>query len=340
MSEIASQPCGPELASRACGPEFSPPAALRNAHVQTFSASWPRRVAELPAGEPARFVAPDGEPLCARVHWQPGPRDRSPAALLIHGLEGSATSSYVRATAARLLRAGWHVVRLDQRGCGEGERATPTLHHGGRSDDLAAVVGALLEREGVARLAAIGFSLGGAVLLKLLGEYGSAPPRGLVAAAALSPLLNPLHVQRHLDRPTSVLYRRFFLGRMAAKLRRRAALFPGDHPAHDYRARTVLEFDERFTAPRIGYASAEEYYRRADALPLLPAIRVPTLLLHAQDDPVVPFAGLAAGLPTRGAVRVELPRHGGHLGFYDPGVAGDGRWAEQRAADFLQATLA
>lgn len=319
---------------------FTPPLALRNPHVQTLAANLlGRRDAALPAGEATRFTAPDGEPLLARIHWQPGPRDASPAAVLIHGLEGSADSAYVRATAARLLRAGWHVVRIHQRGCGESERLTPTLHHGGRSDDLGAVLDALRAREGVRSLGAIGFSLGGSLLLRLLGERGGEPPRGLIAAVALSPLLSPLQVQRHLDRPASVLYRRFFLARMAAKLRRRAALFPEHFPAIDYRARTVLEFDERFIAPRIGYSSAEDYYRRADALPLLPAISAPTLLVHAQDDPVVPFAGLADAARST-SVRAEFPRHGGHLGFYAPTAGGDGRWAERRAFDFLQAARA
>lgn len=318
---------------------FRPAPLLRNAHVQTVRAALvPRPLPSMPPGALARFTAPDGEPLLARINWQPGPRDAAPAAVLVHGLEGSAESHYMRGAAAKLYREGFHVVRLNQRGCGESEALTPTLHHGGRSDDLAAVIRALSARDGVASLAAIGFSLGGNLLLKLLGERGK--DAGLVAAAALSPLLNPQHVQIHLDRPSSVVYRRFFLRLMARRMQRRAALFPRVFPSPSFSSRTVLEFDERFTVPYIGYASAADYYRRADALPLLGGVEVPTLLLHAEDDPIVPFAGLTPAVSRASRhVNVELPRRGGHLGFYAPGPGTDGFWAEDRAVAFLCARL-
>jgi predicted alpha/beta-fold hydrolase len=318
---------------------FMPPLALRNPHVQTVAPNLfgPRRRLPPLASERAIFTTTDGAPLIAHIDWQPGPRDRSPTAVLIHGLEGNSGSSYMRGAAAKLLRAGWHVVRLNQRGCGESEALTPDLHHGGRSDDVAAVLTQLRAREGVDVLAAIGFSLGGSLVLRMLGQRGRVP--GLIAAVALSPLLNPAQVQRHLDRPGSVVYRRFFLRHMAAHMRRRAALFPAYYPRIDYHADTVLEFDDRYTPPYIGHGSAREYYRHADALPLLPAIATPTLLLHAQDDPVVPFAGLDRA-PLGAHVVGEFPRHGGHLGFYCPAPGSDGYWAEDRAVRFVDAALA
>lgn len=313
---------------------FAPALVLRNAHLQTIAANLlPRRRPALPAGERVLLRAPDGVPLVARIHWQPGPRDASPAVVLIHGLEGNADTHYVVGAAAKLLAAGWHVIRLNLRGCGEGEALTPTLHHGGRSDDLAAVLTQLRRDFGLATLAVLGFSLGGALVLRLLGERGTVP--GLIAAVALSPLLNPEHVQRHLDRPGSVVYRRFFLHLMAWRLRRRAALFPRHFPAGErFTADRVEDFDDRHTAPRIGRASARDYYRSADALPLLANITTPTLLVHAQDDPIVPFAGLQHA--DFGAhVRTEFPRHGGHLGFYRRAPGSDGYWAEDRAVAFL-----
>jgi predicted alpha/beta-fold hydrolase len=228
------------------------------------------------------------------------------------------------------------VVRLNLRGCGEGEALTTTLHHGGRSDDLAAVLAQLRTHHGLERLAVLGFSLGGALVLRLLGERGQIP--GLLAAVALSPLLNPEHVQQHLDRPASLIYRRFFLHLMASRLRRRAALFPEHFPSGDFIARTVEAFDDRHTAPRIGRTSARDYYRSADALPLLHRITTPTLLVHAQDDPIVPFAGLR-GAAFSPAITREFPRHGGPLGFDCPAPNSDGHWAEDRAVSFLVATL-
>lgn len=320
-------------------PGFAPPASLRNAHMQTVGPLLLGRGVDLFRSTTGRvFRMRDGERLFALVDWQPGPRRDSPAAVLVHGLEGSATSHYMRGTARKLHAAGWHVVRLNQRGCGDGEGLTPTLHHGGRSDDVLDVLTAIRRDEGVATLAAIGFSLGGNLVLKMAGELGSAAPDALVAVAALSPLLAAAHVQEHLDRPTVFLYRRFFLRLMAARMRRRAQLYPHLFPAGEtFESGSVRAFDDRFTAPLCGFASALDYYERADALPLLGGIRVPALLIHAKDDPVVPFAGLAGRVPRgHGALRCVFPERGGHLGFYAPSAGSDGYWAEDRAVAFVR----
>lgn len=315
---------------------FTPPRLLRNAHLQTLAPAWFGRSPALASGEDLQFTAPDGEPLLGAAHWQPGPRDAAATALLLHGIEGDAAAPYMRRLTSKLLRRGWHVVRLDLRGCGRGEPLTPTLLHGGRGDDIAAVLVALARE--APRLAAIGCSLGGALLLRMLGE-GGAPP-GFLGGVAISPPLNPAAIQVHLDRRGGAVYRRYFLATMARRLRRRARWFPAHFPDHDFRCASMRDFDERVTAPLAGFTGADDYYRRADALPLLAGVAAPTLLLHAQDDPMVPFAGFAAEVTRVCAghphLRAEFPRHGGHLGFYDPTRPGDPHWAEDRALVFLE----
>jgi predicted alpha/beta-fold hydrolase len=269
---------------------------------------------------------------------------------LVHGLQGSSASSYVLGIAAKLFAAGWHVVRLNQRGCGPSEVMTPTWNHAGRSDDLAAVLEQLREGDGVLSFALAGFSLGGNLVLKLLGERGGAAPAGLVAAAALSPLVDPAMVQNNLDQPALRPFRLYFLHRFARSMQRRAALFPehfarmlrgGAAPAEHWRKLTVRQFDDRFTAPLSGFASAAEYYRRVDALPLVGAIRVPTLLVHAKDDPFVPFAVYRGSEVTRTpSVRPLFPERGGHLGFYDSKAGTDGYWVEDCTVAFFGAALA
>jgi uncharacterized protein len=245
----------------------------------------------------------------------------------------------MRATAAKLYARGWHVVQLNQRGCGGGAPLTHTLHHGGRGDDVAAVVRTLHREEGVEESAVIGFSLGGSLVLKMLGDLEGSAPDGLRAAVAISPLLDPARVQRHLDRTRSIPYRRFFLNRMSAHLRKRAQLHPTRFPAGErFESDTVEGFDDRFTAPYCGFASAQDYYRRADALPGLHKIRTPTLLVHAKDDPIVPLAVVGPAFDRElGAVRCVLPETGGHLGFYAPRAGSDGYWAEDRAVEFIGA---
>lgn len=314
-------------------PPFAPPTLLRGGHLQTLRPSVvARRLAASPASERRAFRADDGERLLASVDWQPGPRAHSPAAVLVHGQEGTSEAPYMLGTAAKLLAAGWHVVRLNQRGCGESESLTPTLHHGGRGADVAAVLRALSRDEGVDTFAVLGFSLGGTVVLNMLGDRDCELPPGLVAAAALSPLVNPAHVQAHLDRPANRPYRAYFLRRMAAHMRRRAEIFPEAFPEGERFDRDTVEaFDDRFTAPMCGFASAQDYYRLADPLRRIGGVRVPTLLIHAKDDPIVPFAGYAlAGFTAPASVRCVFPETGGHLGFYAPAPGTDGYWAEDR----------
>jgi predicted alpha/beta-fold hydrolase len=329
--------------AKGCPLPFSPPAHLRAPLVQTLRPFLRRRAwARSSAPHTLRFFrAPDGEPLVAETTWQPGPRDAAPAAVLVHGLEGSSTIHYMVGLADKLFRAGFHVVRLNQRGCGAGEGLTRTVNHGGRSEDVAAVLDQVRDEEGARRLVVVGFSLGGNLVLKLLGECGSAVPAGLVAAAALSPLVNPALVQRHLDQPASLAFRLFFLHLLARRMRRRARRFP-DHfdQGEAYFRWTVRQFDDEVTAPHCGFASAADYYRRADALPLVGAIRTPTLVVHAHDDPLVPFA-VYDGVPIHQnpAVQTLFTPHGGHLGFYDPRPGSDGLWAEDRTEEFLRTSL-
>lgn len=314
-------------------PPFEPPTLLRGAHLQTLRPSVIARSLAAPAAAERKvFLADDGERLLASVDWQPGARSDAPAAVLVHGQEGTSEAPYMLGTAAKLFAAGWHVVRLNQRGCGESESLTPTLHHGGRGADVAAVLRALDRDEGIHTLAVLGFSLGGAVVLNMLGDLAGELPAGLVAAAVLSPLVNPAHVQAHLDQGSSRAYRTYFLRRMAAHLRRRARLFPGAFPAGErFESDTVEGFDDRFTAPMCGFASAQDYYRRCDPLRRLWSVRVPTLLVHAKDDPIVPFAGYSPeSVVGSAAVRCLFPETGGHLGFYAPRAGTDGYWAEDR----------
>ncbi len=319
-------------------PPFEPPTLLRGAHVQTLRSSVARSLSARPDAERRVFRADDGERLLASVDWQPGRRCDSPAAVLVHGQEGTSDAPYMLGTAAKLHAAGWHVVRLNQRGCGESETLTPTLHHGGRGDDVAAVLHSLDRHEDIGTLAVLGFSLGGAVVLNMLGDRAATLPAGLVAAAVLSPLVNPAHVQAHLDRPASRVYRTYFLRRMAAHLRRRAALFPGAFPTGErFDSDTVEGFDDRFTAPMCGFASAQDYYRECDPLRRLWKVRVPTLLVHAKDDPIVPFAGFSPeSVVGSAAVRCLFPETGGHLGFYAPRPGTDGYWAEDRVVAHFQ----
>ncbi len=274
-------------------------------------------------------------------------RAGAPRVILLHGLEGSAYSLHTQGLAALAAAAGWACTALNFRSCARDPadlsrripNRRPRLYHSGETEDLDLVVRALLAREPQVRLYAMGFSLGGNVLLKYLGETGAAS--GIRAAATLSVPYDLAAASRHLERPAARLYTRHFLRCLKPKALDVMARFP-DETAHldgagIRAARTFAQFDRCFTAPLHGFASAEDYYGRASAIAYLARVARPTLCISAEDDPFFPAEGVArARAAASGDVRFQVTGWGGHTGF----VAGPWPWravywAEEMAMDWL-----
>ena len=232
-----------------------------------------------------------------------------------------------------------NVVRLNQRNCGRTEHLTPTLYHSGLSGDLRGVLAELLERDRLSGVLVAGFSMGGNLALKMAGELGSEGWEGLVGVCAISPPVDLSETARHLEHPSNRLYQWRFVSGLKRMMVRKQELYPRLYKLQDLeRIHTVRHFDELYTAPHGGFSGAEDYYARSSALPLVPKIRLPTLILHAQDDPLVPAAPfLRPEASENPSVLVVTPDHGGHVGF----VSGEGKagrfWAEAIVAKFCQA---
>jgi predicted alpha/beta-fold hydrolase len=232
--------------------------------------------------------------------------------------------------------AGLNVVRLNQRNCGGTEHLTPTLYHSGMSGDFAKVVQELSEKDRLRDIWACGYSMGGNLILKMAGEAGEdlGSLQGLVA---VSPNIDPAACVTALEQPTNWFYQRYFLTRLTARVRRKAAHFPNRFDLGLLaRVRTLREFDDRFTAPFGGFRDAADYYERAGARHVLNRIRVPTLIITAQDDPFIPFRIFSAPA-LRAAPMIELvaPSQGGHCGFLQrPAQHEDRYWAENRLLEF------
>jgi hypothetical protein len=301
--------------------------------------AWPRRFPGLPPAEPRLFDTAPGVRVLAHCHWQPDRRAR-PTLLVLHGLEGSSEAHYVRGIAQKAVDAGFNVIRLNQRNCGGTEHLCDTLYHSGLTSDPVAVLRELMEADGLRALAVAGYSLGGNLALKLAGEFGDAPPPALQAVAAVSPVMDLERCVRALERPANAVYQWNFVRNLKARLRRKARLFPDRFPlAPLARVRTVRDFDDAYTAPHFGFAGASDYYYRASALRVVDRIRVPTLILTAEDDPFVPpdpFRDPAVtGNPH---ITVCLSAHGGHCAFLGPRENGsDGYWAEEAVVRFAAA---
>ncbi len=321
------------------GPAYTPlpfQPLFTGGHRQTLYA-WARRRAfpRLPAPEPRYFdVNPDARVL-AHCHWQPGPSKR-PTLLVLHGLEGSSMAHYMAGIADKAWAAGWNIVRLNQRNCGNTEHLSRGLYHSGLTADPLFVIRELIDRDGIGSLAVAGYSLGGNLTLKLAGELGE-HAGALTAACAVSPTLDLARCVDALDRRSNVVYQWNFVRNLKARMRRKAAAFPGAFPLEPLgRIWSVRRFDDVYTAPHHGFRDAADYYYRASALRTIDRIRIPTLIITAEDDPFVPPAAFRhpsiAGNPH---VTVLLTPHGGHCAYVERASDGyDGYWAEREIVRF------
>jgi predicted alpha/beta-fold hydrolase len=277
--------------------------------------------------------AGQGVRLLLRATWQPGPREDRTALLLVHGLGGSDASSYVVSTGRLAYARGFHVIRMNMRGSGDGEALCPLLYNAGLDTDLLAAVSAVCQL--VPRVATIGFSLGANLVLLTLGRRRQLLPRGWTAAAAVSPPLDLAACAAALEAPGNGPYQHYFMRMLSEAYRRRHAARPDLFAAgRELGLRSVREYDDRITAPFGGYASAAQYYERSSAGPWLAAIDRPALVLAAQDDPMIPQASVL-GWPVSATVTRQILTTGGHVGFVARSQAPGWFWAPERALDFL-----
>ena len=315
---------------------FHPRRALRGPHRQTLASQFLVRRIHLPPAEERLFqVEPEAQVLC-RCHWQPA-RRQALTVLIVHGLEGSSESQYVLGATAKALAAGLNVVRMNVRNCGGTEALGPTLYHSGLSADVGAVAGALLRDEKLPRLALLGFSMGGNLVLKLAGEWGREAPPQLRAVCAVSPAVDLAPSAAALHRPSNWIYEQYFLWSLRRRMRRKARLYPNRYDARRVRRLwTLRQFDDRITAHYCGFTGADDYYARASAARVLERIAVPALLIHSNDDPFIHILPeTRARLEANPCVQYVETEHGGHCGFLADPDGYDGRWAERTVVEFL-----
>jgi predicted alpha/beta-fold hydrolase len=313
----------PILASR-----FQPPAFLRNGHIQTIlPVLLPRRLSI--AFERERLELEDGDFL--DLDWARMGGDK--LAILSHGLEGRSDDGYNRGMATALHAAGWDALAWNLRGCGKEMNRLLRFYHSGETGDLGAVIRLAATR--YSRIALIGFSLGGNLTLKYLGE--AIPHPAVIGAAAISVPIDLSACARALDRRWSNrVYRGRFIKSLVAKVEAKALRFPDQLNVSRSRAiRTLQEFDDRYTAPIHGFRDAADYWKKSSAQHYLDRITVPTLLINACNDPFLtsecfPFAE-AARNP---CLFFEAPESGGHVGFIDL-IHGVEPWSERRVVEFL-----
>ena len=273
---------------------------------------------------------PDGDRLIAALHLPKEPGTR-PLVLLIHGIAGSENSCYMVLAAAYFLARGYPVLRVNQRGAGPSRRFCRQNYHAGRTEDLATLLDRLDPKLLEHGVLPIGFSLGGNLLLKYLGETGRNGP--VRRAATVSAPLDLAHSCNSLMRWRNYLYHRYILTHLKRNCTAQGARLSEDERKTILGASSLWQFDDSFTAPRHGYAGAEDFYGTNSSQHFLGGIGVPTLLIHAQDDPFVPADPyLRRSWSGESNLTPLLPKSGGHLGFHDL----SGVWHLRQIETFFQ----
>ena len=318
--------------------QFEPRGWLKGGHAQTIAAAFAPRRFSIPQGEDRLFRVDPETQIKGVCHFQRDRRRDAPVLVIVHGLEGSSDSNYAKGIADKAWARGFHAIRLNQRNCGGTERLTPTLYNSGLSGDYLAVLNELTG-EGFEKIFFVGYSMGGNLVTKMAGELGEGAPGELRGVATVCPALDLSRCADALEERENYLYRRHFVKGLMQRYQRKVELFPARYTKNGFGPiRTVREFDDEITAPAFGFRDAEEYYESAGAKRVIANVRVPHLLITAQDDPFVPYVSfLAARVTENPHVQFVAPEHGGHCGFISRFAGAERFWAEQRIVEWVEA---
>ena len=247
------------------------------------------------------------------------------------GLKGRAIRSTCCGVTEKALAAGMNVIRYNQRNCGGTDALAPVLYHSGLSKDVAAVAREVIARDGVSRLALVGFSMGGNIVLKLAGEWGSEAPPQFRAVAACCPAIDLAASADALHEPANRIYETYFLWALDRRMLQKARLFPDHFDSSRLRGiRSLREFDDKVTAYYCGFTGVDDYYDRASAAHMIERIAVPALVLHAANDPFIRItAETRRKISSNPNITFVETADGGHCAFVGA-PAGIARWPFRR----------
>jgi predicted alpha/beta-fold hydrolase len=304
----------------------------------------------LPVPEERLIEVAPGVPVLCHCHWQ-ADRAQALTIIIVHGLEGSSASQYMLGLTEKALAAGMNVIRYNQRNCGGTDALAPVLYHSGLSNDVAAVAREVVARDGVSRLALVGFSMGGNIVLKLAGEWGAQAPPQFRAVAACCPAIDLAKSADTLHEPANRIYEIYFLWALHRRMLQKARLFPDHFDVSRLRGiRSLREFDDKVTAYYCGFTGVDDYYDRASAAHVVERIAAPALILYAANDPFIRLTTeTRRKISSNRNITFVETQDGGHCAFIgqplgSPSGTGkgdgvrydDGYWAEHEIVNFLR----
>ncbi len=313
---------------------YTPPFLCKNPHVQSILPVFCRPVRRI-AYTRERLDTPDGDFL--DIDWSPIGSEK--LVLAIHGLEGCSHSRYMHGILHAFNRRGWDGVAMNLRGCSGEVNRLVRFYHAGSIDDVAHVLGHILRTRAYRTIALVGFSMGGNLILKYLGEQAAALSPQIRVAAVVSTPCDLASSASKLARPENFIYMNRFVYAFRRKIRAKKKVMPGQIDDHDFhKIRTFKQYDDRYTAPLNGFKNAEDYWAKTSSKPLLSHIRIPTLMISAQDDPMLDRESFPVEEARRNPhLFLELPKHGGHSGFIQFARNGE-YWHEARITEFVRLT--
>lgn len=308
---------------------YRAPIGLRGGHRSTIYPTLFRRIGSPPV-ERERLELSDGDFM--DLDWSP--RKNKRLAIIGHGLEGESSAKYIRGMSLALQKRGWDTLAWNCRGCSGEPNRLLRSYHSGVSDDLGHVVDHAIA-QGYSSIALIGFSLGGNIVLKYLGEQGSAIHPEVKAGVAFSVPCDLTSSSLRLGDWDNKIYMSRFMDGLKDKVVQKNEKFPGKLDLDDIKKiKTFAQFDDRFTAPLNGFLDARDYWTSASSKPHLDTIQTPALMVQAANDPFLPKACFPRETAEASKLlHLEIPRHGGHVGFIKRGPE---YWSETRCAEFLQ----
>ena len=309
---------------------YKPPYLFKNPHFSTLYSAKIRRVPFI-LQQREKITLPDGDFL--HLDWSFSNASTKKVAIVLHGLEGNAQRTYIKGMAYHLTQNKWDAVAMNFRGCSGVVNTKFESYHAGKTDDLDTVVQHVLALDKYSEIALIGFSLGGSVVLKYLGESDVLPIQ-ITKGVAIS---TPLHLKGSLlalQRPENWLYRTAFLLSLRRKVKEKIKLFPAKITIEDLaKIKTLKDFDDIYTAPAHGFKDAEDYYKKNSSLQFIKTIKKPVLLLNSINDTFLS----SKCFPKEFAYKknnfyLEIPNYGGHVGFHKTNRY---YYNEKRAIEFL-----
>lgn len=324
--------------------EFNPVGLFKNGHFQTIYSALFYKPATIKNAKKIEIKIDDKNTIIGDYSKSENNKTKT-LVILVHGLEGSSESNYVVSTANKLIKKGYSILRMNIRNCGGTSHLSDTLYNAGLSDDVKKIIEYFINNSDYKNIFACGFSLGANTVLKMAGEYSNNYPKELKGVVAVSPPLDLAECSEEIILPKNIVYDDHYRKRLIKTYKNKKRTHPQNIDLTLLsKIKNLKDFDNYITGPSFGYKDAYDYYQSNSSLKFLPGIKVYTLIIQSQDDPIIPFNSTIKAMNIDNKnLHFLITKHGGHVGFINSYSSSksdiDRRWAENRIVEFVDKSV-